>query len=52
MTRYLAWSVFKGGLRGGKGWGHAGRPPKAKHDYDVVIRAAAAMAHIQGRPIP
>ena len=37
MTRYSAFSVFREGLRGGKGWTKAWRTPKPKAEYDVVI---------------
>ena len=37
MTRYSAWSVFKNGLNGQKGWGRAWRDPEPKAAYDIVI---------------
>lgn len=37
MTRYSAWSVFKNGLTGQKGWGRAWRDPETKESYDIVI---------------
>lgn len=37
MSRYSAWSVFREGLRKGKGWGQAWRTPTLKKAYDVVI---------------
>jgi len=40
MTRYSAWSVFKNGLTGQKGWDRAWRDPEPKPSYDVVIVGA------------
>ncbi|MEM9605295.1 MAG: sarcosine oxidase subunit beta family protein [Pseudomonadota bacterium] len=37
MTRYSAWSVFKNGLTGQRGWERAWRDPEPKAHYDVVI---------------
>ncbi|MEL7281918.1 MAG: sarcosine oxidase subunit beta family protein [Pseudomonadota bacterium] len=37
MTRYSAWTLFREGLRGHKGWPQAWRTPKLKPAYDVVI---------------
>ena len=37
MTRYSAWSVFKNGLTGQKGWTRAWRDPEPKTAYDIVI---------------
>ena len=37
MTRYSAFSLFKEGLRGGRGLKPAWRSPKPKSKYDVVI---------------
>lgn len=37
MTRYSAWSVFKNGLIGQKGWTRAWRDPEPKNAYDIVI---------------
>ncbi|MEX0280491.1 MAG: sarcosine oxidase subunit beta family protein [Arenibacterium sp.] len=37
MSRYSAWTLFREGLRAGKGWGQAWRTPKPKDAYDVVI---------------
>ncbi len=40
MTRYSAWTVFKNGLNGQKGWGRQWRDPEPKKAYDVVIVGA------------
>ncbi|MGB0848343.1 MAG: sarcosine oxidase subunit beta family protein [Thiolinea sp.] len=40
MTRYSAWTVFKNGLTGQKGWGRAWRDPEPKKAYDIVIVGA------------
>jgi len=37
MTRYSAFTLFKEGLRGGRGWKPAWRSPKPKSKYDMVI---------------
>lgn len=37
MTRYSAFSLFKEGLRNGRGWKPAWRSPKPQSHYDVVI---------------
>ena len=37
MTRYSAWSVFRNGLTGQKGWDRAWRDPEPRQEYDVVI---------------
>ena len=37
MTRYSAWSVFKNGLTGQRGWDRAWRDPEPKSHYDIVI---------------
>ncbi len=37
MGAYSAWSVFKEGLRDGRGWRKAWRTPTPKKHYDVVI---------------
>lgn len=37
MTRFSAWSVFKNGLTGQKGWDRQWRDPEPKNHYDVVI---------------
>ena len=37
MTRYSAFTLFKEGLRGGRGWKSAWRSPKPKSKYDMVI---------------
>lgn len=36
-ANYSAWTVFREGLRGGKGWGQAWRTPTPKASYDIVI---------------
>ncbi|MCV6591507.1 MAG: sarcosine oxidase subunit beta family protein [Silicimonas sp.] len=35
--RYSAWSIFKQGLTGNKGWRPAWREPEPKPSYDVII---------------
>lgn len=40
MSRYSAWSVFKNGLTGQKGWERAWRDPEPKSSYDIVIVGA------------
>lgn len=40
MSRYSAWSVFKNGLTGQKGWERAWRDPEPKSEYDIVIVGA------------
>ncbi len=40
MTRYSAWSVFKQGLLGQRGWKRAWRDPEPKPHYDIVIVGA------------
>jgi len=40
MTRYSAWSVFKNGLSGHKGWSRAWRDPEPEKHYDIVIVGA------------
>ena len=40
MSRYSAWSVFKNGLTGQKGWQRAWRDPEPKSGYDIVIVGA------------
>ncbi len=40
MSRYSAWSVFKNGLTGQKGWERAWRDPEPKNSYDIVIVGA------------
>ncbi len=40
MTRFSAWSVFKQGLGGQKGWERQWRDPEPKKEYDVVIVGA------------
>ncbi|SHF79970.1 sarcosine oxidase subunit beta [Litoreibacter ascidiaceicola] len=40
MTRYSAFTVFREGLRGQKGWDKAWRSPVPKPAYDVVIIGA------------
>ncbi len=37
MRRYSAFSLFREGLRGGRGWQAAWRSPKPQAGYDVVI---------------
>ena len=37
MTRFSAWSVFRNGLTGQKGWSRQWRDPEPKPYYDVVI---------------
>lgn len=37
MTRYSAWSLFREGLRGHKGWAPAWRSPQPQKNYDVII---------------
>ena len=37
MKRYSALSVFREGLRGGKGWKPAWRSPKPQPEYDIII---------------
>lgn len=37
MTRFSAWSVFKNGLNGQRGWTRQWRDPEPKPQYDVVI---------------
>ena len=37
MSRYSAWTVFKNGLGGQKGWTRAWRDPEPKPEYDIVI---------------
>ncbi len=40
MSRYSAWSVFKHGLLGQRGWGRAWRDPEPRSHYDIVIVGA------------
>ncbi len=40
MTRYSAWSVFKNGLTGQRGWTRVWRDPEPKSNYDVIIVGA------------
>ena len=40
MTHYSAWSVFKNGLTGQRGWQRMWREPEPKGGYDVVIIGA------------
>jgi len=40
VSRYSAWSVFKNGLTGQKGWERAWRDPEPKSSYDIVIVGA------------
>ena len=40
MSRYSAWSVFRNGLTGQKGWERAWRDPEPKSEYDIVIVGA------------
>ena len=40
MTKYSAWSVFKNGLFGQKGWDRVWRDPEPKPAYDVIIIGA------------
>ena len=37
MTRFSAWTVFKEGMRGQKGWARQWRDPDVKKHYDIVI---------------
>ena len=37
MMRYNAWSLFKQGLTGQRGWDAAWRSPEPKSQYDIVI---------------
>ncbi|MEL6640421.1 MAG: sarcosine oxidase subunit beta family protein [Pseudomonadota bacterium] len=37
MSRYSAWSLFREGLRSGRGWGQAWRTPQPKDAYDVIV---------------
>jgi sarcosine oxidase subunit beta len=37
MTRFSAWSVFKEGLKGNRGWMPVWRSPEPKKRYDIVI---------------
>ncbi len=37
MTRFSAWTVFKEGIRGQKGWARQWRDPDLKKHYDIVI---------------
>ena len=37
MTHYSAWSVFKNGLTGQRGWTRVWREPEPKANYDVII---------------
>lgn len=40
MSRYSAWTVFKNGLSGQRGWQRAWRDPEPKPAYDIVIVGA------------
>ena len=40
MTHYSAWSVFKNGLTGQRGWTRVWREPEPKANYDVIIVGA------------
>ena len=40
MARYSAWSVFKNGLTGQKGWERVWRDPEPQKSYDIVIVGA------------
>ena len=40
MTHYSAWSVFKNGLTGQRGWERVWRDPQPKAEYDIVIVGA------------
>ncbi len=40
MNKYSAWSVFKNGLTGQRGWTRAWRDPDPKTGYDVIIIGA------------
>lgn len=40
MARYSAWSVFKNGLIGQRGWDRQWRDPEPKSHYDVIIVGA------------
>ena len=40
MTHYSAWSVFKNGLIGQRGWGRVWRDAEPKKAYDIVIVGA------------
>ncbi len=37
MTRYSAFTLFREGLRGQKGWGRAWRSPEPKATYDAIV---------------
>ena len=37
MTHFSAWTVFKEGMRGQKGWARQWRDPDVKKHYDIVI---------------
>ena len=37
MTRYSAFTLFREGLRGHKGWSQAWRSPEPKPEYDALV---------------